>query len=89
MKDGRICMRSHTRCVFLRAKESCWFRCGLYWITWQQKCKQFVYFSPEDADSIFLRNVGIDLRYHTAPKPNTTSEYLKVSYNAVDVYLHT
>jgi hypothetical protein len=25
--------------------------------------------APEDRDSVFLRNVGIDLQIHTAPKP--------------------
>jgi len=28
-------------------------------------------FSPEDGDSMFLRNVEIDLRNHTAPKSKT------------------
>jgi hypothetical protein len=27
----------------------------------------------EDGDSLFLRNDGINLQNHTAPKPNTTS----------------
>jgi hypothetical protein len=27
------------------------------------------HFRPEDGDSMFLRNVGIDLRNHTAPHP--------------------
>jgi hypothetical protein len=29
-------------------------------------------FSPEDEDRMFLRNVDIDLRNQTAPKPKTT-----------------
>jgi hypothetical protein len=30
------------------------------------------HFSPEDGDSMLLRNGGIDLRHHTTPKPKTT-----------------
>jgi hypothetical protein len=30
-------------------------------------------FSPEYGDSMFLRNVGVDLRDYTAPKPKTAS----------------
>jgi hypothetical protein len=33
-------------------------------------------FSPEDADSMFLRNVGTNLQNHTAPKPKTTPSVL-------------
>jgi hypothetical protein len=31
------------------------------------------YFSPEDGDSIFLRNVGIYLHVYTASQPRTLS----------------
>jgi hypothetical protein len=29
--------------------------------------------APENGDSMFLRNVGIDLQIHTAPKPKTST----------------
>jgi hypothetical protein len=29
--------------------------------------------APEDGDSMFLRNVGIDLQIHTASKPKTST----------------
>jgi hypothetical protein len=33
---------------------------------------QLSHFSPEDGGSMFLRNVGVDLRNHTTPKTKTT-----------------
>jgi hypothetical protein len=33
---------------------------------------QLCHYSPEDGNSMFLRNVGIDLRNQTASKPKTT-----------------
>jgi hypothetical protein len=35
--------------------------------------KDNISFSIEDGDSMFLRNVGIYLRFYTAPKPRRTS----------------
>jgi hypothetical protein len=53
----------------------------------------FCRYSPEHGDSMFLRNAGIDLRNHTAPKPNTTpiSHYTScsVSYEKVPSILWT
>jgi hypothetical protein len=31
---------------------------------------------PENGDIMFLRNVGIDLQIHTAPKPKTSTTTL-------------
>jgi hypothetical protein len=38
--------------------------------------------APEDGDSVFLRNFGIDLQIHTAPKPKTfTINVVKTDVN--------
>jgi hypothetical protein len=38
-----------------------------------------VHFSPEDGDRMFLRNVGIYRRVHTAPKPRRTTSSLNMT----------
>jgi len=46
---------------------------------------QLCHFRPEDGDSMFLRNVGIDLRNHTAPKPKTTPTSLVTAVRTSNV----
>jgi hypothetical protein len=41
-------------------------------ILYKSSTSQPCHFSLEDVNSIFLRNVGIDLRNHEAPAPKTT-----------------
>jgi hypothetical protein len=65
-------------CIFRGlASCGCWCRCPqallfTSYISPLYPC--FVSSSPEDGDSMFLRNVSIDLQIHTAPKPKTSAE---------------
>jgi hypothetical protein len=52
---------------------------GLVWglmkegIAYKPSISQLCHFSPEDRDNMFIRNFGISLRNHMAPKPKTPS----------------
>jgi hypothetical protein len=51
-------------------------------------CLQLQQFSPEDGDSMLLRNVGVDLEIHTALQPEDQNRHSEDQYSS-SKYLYT